>query len=316
MHGRTSLGGGRSGRDRDARGARTGPVPSIVANAEERGGTIYRVNVGAPAARLHLSASKGNNGVGPAAFIAGGASSSGERPPLARFGPEPARAALAERPALAGLSVAVAGAYAGTGAEGASVRTLVAELADFDAVILGGVLQHGLPFIGVGSDAPPVRESLLPAADRMPGAEVSPARAARSRTWARAVAASAIMLALTVGWVCWQRHALRETLAARADRVADTLTTLTGRLGVLELIRTERRPLVPIFQNLLTAAPPGMIVQSFQSTKRGRFRFLGPRPTAKPPRNSSRTWPPSRSSNGPCCTRSRNRKKGSRSSFR
>jgi Tfp pilus assembly protein PilN len=151
---------------------------------------------------------------------------------------------------------------------------LAGRLHEFDPVLLGGILES--------RDAAAAMASLLPEATAS-AAHQRIVERLTVRQLAVAVGLSALALGLSMTWLHSVRNSALERLDARNRELRLALVVQRSQAGVLERVKADRHPTIPLFEAILEAAPNGMTLSSIQLRESGTLQLSGSAQSADAP---------------------------------
>lgn len=234
--------------------------PGVVVNADADGATLYclgrdgsatrdRPKSGGADSTLDLSVPGGD----PAAW-------------RVEFGPAGDGARVAGIPALSDLKPLPRPDAGSKAIASGLLEQAGPALAEFDAVLLGGAIDH------LTLSAP---ESFF----REPGSSRAAGRGAPIRLELRWLVPVTALALVMFGFSFLQLQRMKERDRLDLLKKAGALSAETRRLrsqeGVLKRIKAARAPVTPIFEELMDSAPEGMTLQSLSVGETGLLQMNG-----------------------------------------
>lgn len=236
------------------------PEPVLIMNADRDGATLYYAQSGNAIlkGRAHTPETHGDSDLPHLGWGAATARADFGGSDLPRF--QKGYAALRSLPEAPELD------FTKNGWGDKLSPVLVRGLDRFDAVVLGGVIQH----IG---EARPMESLLRP----IEAVKVEPKVAKTLQL--RWILPLALLSMILLGVSVWSLRTQREEARLKLVKRANSLTAATERFrsqdSVLKRIQTDRSPLLPIFEAIHKAAPPGVNLQSLNIGETGAVQIAG-----------------------------------------
>lgn len=229
--------------------------PAVVVNAEPRGAvTFYHAN-----ASRQILKEAADERIMPRADLSWSGAAN-----RIQFGGEVPAATFERYPALGELKL-IANEQLKAGPAAALLGLLPTRALEFDPVLLGGVLEHGAGHAPADDllriTRPPVLETLL------------------AKFTVERLAALAILVAAGVGYTAFATHkasvAAREGVLARVQISEPVMRQLVQHETLLRRIKTDRKPLMPVFEAIHRAAPEGVTLKSLSIGESGALALVG-----------------------------------------
>ena len=237
------------------------PTPLVVVNADSVGATLFHVD--AQGRILKRSLENGHTTDASQASDSGLDASA----PRLHFHHGDQRFDAAAHPELAGRTPLPEIDWAADKQSQDRWGRVVAELVSFDPVISGGVIELRRPHV---ADLLRDETSSPPALQWVEGFS-----AKKLAHWAGT--ATLIFLILVLG-VFAQRRSARAKCLERARAVASAIDIYRSQEQVLQQVRRERAPLLPVFEALHEAAPSGVMLETLSISPTGRLQLRGKAP--------------------------------------
>lgn len=238
--------------------------PMLVFNAHREGAILFVAEDGMLVTKHHAELSNGHH-ADP--YWTQMAESNASR---IHFGQPDTGALLKSNPTLAALPQIARSSVRGY-ADNPWITPLEQEIIDFDAVILGGIAR-----LGSAHAAP---RSLIAEGNARPVF----ASLNQKLSFGRLVSIAALLglvLAISLLGISRQREHARQALVERADKLRAKTALLRAQSAVLEQIKAQRQPIMPVLEAIHQAAPAGIALQSLNLGEAGSIKLQGSAPNA------------------------------------
>lgn len=229
-------------------------TPLVILNTDEQGVTLYHAN-----GLRQILKERADKHAAPRPDM-GWAGASGR----VHFGGSSPNGLFDRYPALGTLQL-VANGQLQRGGGGTRLGHLTPQILEFDAVLLGGILDHA-------AGHPPTQDLIR---------EITPQPleiVLRKFTLKRLIVIT-VACALVLGYTAWKtgtsRAGAQAQLAAQARLIEPGVRQLQVQETILRSIKSARKPMMPVFEAIHKAAPQGITLKSLNVGDTGGIKIMG-----------------------------------------
>lgn len=241
--------------------------PLVVVNADAAGATIFYAN----GTRILKERAEAQSAARPDLGW-------GEAKGRMHFGGPAPEMLFTRFPTLRELPEVAAGSLKPQASGAVRLSALPARMQEFDAVLLGGILDHA-------AGHPPLED--LVRVITPPPLEVLMAKATLKH-----LVAAAALCAAGAGASGWQFHkargAARAQLAAQVQTIEPSMKQLQTLKTLLTTIKSYRKPAMPVFEAISQAVPQGVLLRAMSLGESGTIQMVGTAQSPEAPNEFAR----------------------------